>query len=110
MSVRATDNSPIILNSSDVAVDGTSYPVAADSQSGRLVSSLATLAAGGHTAIAHVADAAGNVASLAFAFTVDESAPELGTPTPSGTITSRTPTLSIPVSDSGPASTLARFT
>ncbi|MEY2419942.1 MAG: Carboxypeptidase regulatory-like domain [Acidimicrobiaceae bacterium] len=101
VSVRASDNSPVILSQSDITVDGTSYPVALDGQSGRLVSSVATLAAGGHTAIAHVADAAGNVGGLAFAFTVDDSAPELGTPTPSGTITSRIPTLSIPVSDIG---------
>lgn len=98
-SVTDSGGSGLNPNSLAVTVDGASVASSFDASSSQLKAPLSRLAAGPHSVVISAADNASNTAQATFSFTVDNTAPALAQPEPTGTVGSSTPLISIAVTD-----------
>ena len=87
------------VNAATLAIDGVNEPATYNQANGRLSYQASGLSAGTHTVSVAASDWAGNPATVTFKFGVDNTAPTLSGPSPTGTVATCTPTISVTATD-----------
>ena len=82
-----------------LAIDGVNEPATYNQANGKLSYQASGLSAGTHTVSVGASDWAGNPTTVTFTFTVENTAPTLSGPSPTGTVATRTPTISVTATD-----------